>query len=354
MGAQMTLLDGRIVGDPLLRDRRLSPDGDEDQAEHSWWNTNADVIERLWANDGEVREALRTQYLSRARAFLTEGESPMIFEVGSGSGWVGRSLVRGTKSRLLGIDLSEAQVEISQKNAEAEGLGVQCTYVCANLSDTASHVGDLQAVSGSVIHAILHHLTWSEIDQVLTDVVRIGPGAKLFVYEPVLFRNSRGEGSLGVVGRVSRSLAVFSGLCALFSMQLYGRITSAARDRPFLELVDRVSSEAAENAWVLSPKEIVFDRDELLDTLGKHFFVKQSYLCNYIDMNAATMTATLRESGREKKVLMKLFLPILKALDRWLVSSGAIYDLCRGGRRSPVIDRFFPRYCFWGVECLPK
>jgi 2-polyprenyl-3-methyl-5-hydroxy-6-metoxy-1,4-benzoquinol methylase len=350
----MTLSDGRSAGDPLRRDRRLLPDRDEDRSEHSWWNTNAEIVERIWANDDDIRQALRAQYLSRARAFLTEGEFPMIFEVGSGSGWVGRSLVRGTNNRLLGIDLSEAQVEIAQKNAEAEGLGMQCTYVCSNLSDTGAHIKGLQAVSGAVIHAILHHLTWSEIDQVLTDVVRIGPGAKLFVYEPVIFRNIPGEGNAGLVRRLSRLLAVISGLCVLFSMRLYGRITSAARDLPFLQQVDRVSKEAVENQWVLSPKEVLFDRDELLDTLGKHFFVKQSYLCNYLDMNAAYMTSILREPGREKRVFLKLFLPALRALDRWLVSSGAIYELCRGGRRSRVIDRFFPQYCFWGVECLPK
>lgn len=343
----------QTAGDPLLRSRRFAPNPDEDRSEHSWWNSNADTVERIWANDDDTRQALRGHYLRRARTFLTERGSTeaVIVELGSGSGWVGRSLVLGTNSRLFGIDLSEAQVEIARRKAEAEGLGTQCAYVCANLSD-ARRIGDLPAVSGLVIHAILHHLTWSEIDQSLADAVRLAPAARLFVYEPVFFR--RDERRVGLVGRAWRLLAVSSALCVLLSMRLYGRITSGARDRRFMSEVDRMSREAAENEWVLSPKEIVFDRDELLDTLRKHFVVEQSYLCNYIDMVAAGMASVLREPGRQKRIFLSGFMPMLRGLDRWLVSSGAIYGLCRAGRRNRLIDAAFPRFCFWGVECSPK
>ena len=349
----MALSDDRTVADPLLRARRFAPDLDEDRSEHLWWNANADIVERIWANDDETRQALRAHYLSRASVFLTDGASSdaVIVELGSGSGWVGRSLIRGTKTRLFGIDVSEAQVEIARKEAEAEGLSAQCVYVCANLSD-APRIGDLRAVSGLVVHAILHHLTWSEIEQSLTDAVRIAPAAKLFAYEPVFFR--RDERSVGFVGRLSRLLAISSALCVLLSMRVYGRITSAARDRSVVAEADRIANQAAENKWVLSPKEIVFEREELLAALGKHFVVKQSYLCNYLDVVAAGMSSVLREPGRVKRVFLNAFLPILRGLDRWLVSSGAINELCGGGARSRLIDAFFPRFCFWGVECLPK
>jgi len=350
----MASSDDGTVGGPFLRARRVTPDLDEDRSEHLWWNANADIVERVWANDGDIRHALRAHYLGKARAFLTEGgsSSGVILELGSGSGWVGRALIRGTKSRLLGIDLSEAQVEIARREAEAEGLGAQCVYVCANLSDAAARIADLQAASGLVIHAVLHHLTWSEIDQCLADAVRVGPAAKLFAYEPVFFR--RDERSIGLLGHLSRLLAISSAICVLASMRLYGRITATARDRRIAAELDRIAREAAEHQWVLSPKEIVFEREELLDTLGKHFVVKQSYLCNYIDMDAAGMASVLRESGREKRVFLSTFLPVLRTLDRWLVSSGAIYELCSAGRRSRLIDAFFSRYCFWGVECSPK
>lgn len=350
----MASSDDASVGSAFLRARRTTPDLDEDRLEHLWWNSNADIVERVWANDDDIRRSLRDHYLRKARAFLTEGGSSgaVIVELGSGSGWVGRALVQGTKSRLLGIDLSEAQVEIARRKAEAEGLGAQCVYVCANLSDAAPRTEDLQSVSGLVIHAILHHLSWSEIDRSLSDAVRVGPAAKLFAYEPVFFR--RDERSVGLLARVSRMLAVSSSVCALSVMRLYGRMTAGARDSRLVAEMDRVSREAAEHEWVLSPKEIVFERQELLDTLGKHFIVKQSYLCNYTDMAAAGMAAILREPGREKRVFLNVFLPVFRALDRWLVSSGAIYELCTPGRRSRLIDAFFPRYCFWGVECLPK
>lgn len=350
----MDLSDKQPAGDPLLRARRFQPDLQEDRAEHAWWNTNANLVERVWANDDDTRHALRAHYLSKARLFLTESEAAesLIVEIGCGSGWVGRSLVRGARSRLLGIDLSETQVEIARKNAEAEGLSSQCVYLCANLSDAAPPIGDVRAVSGIVIHAILHHLTWSEIDHVLADVAKVGRAAKLFAYEPVFFPHEKP--SVGLVGHIVRLLAISITFCVLLAMRVYGRATATARDRGFAAQVDRVSREAAKNTWVLSPKEIVFERSELLNTLEKHFVVNRSYLCNYTDMVAAGMASVLRQRGREERVFLNAFMPVLRALDRWLVSSGAIYELCSGGRRSRLIDAFFPRFCFWGVECSPK
>src|SRR5689334_6181441 len=110
----MASSDDETVADPLRRARRFVPDRDEDRSEHSWWNAHADIVERMWANDDDTRQALRAHYLHRARVFLTEGGSTggAIVELGSGSGWVGRSLVRRTRIRILGIGLSEAQVEI--------------------------------------------------------------------------------------------------------------------------------------------------------------------------------------------------------------------------------------------------
>ena len=352
----MTLQDSKNNMDPLLRNRRSLPDHQEDRSEHLWWNANADLIERLWAHDSSVRLALRAEYLGKARGFLTKNVSSddIIFELGSGSGWVGRVLVEGTKNCLLGIDLSEAQVEISKKNAEAEGLSMQCTYVRANLSDSGSHINEHQTISGLLIHAILHHLTWSEIDQIFIDAVRLGPEAKLFAYEPVFFRQLHSKKKPSIVGRLSRLLAVFSVLCVLFLMRLFGLVTRAARDQNLVTRLDQVSREAAANQWVLSPKEVVFDHKELLDTLEKNYIVKRSYLCNYSDMSAATTASILHENSRQRCVYLKFFIPALRILDRWLVSSGAIYELCSGNPRWRLINRFFPRYCFWGVECLPK
>lgn len=351
----MTQSTENPITDPLLRKRLSVPDAAEDNSEHLWWNSNADLVERIWASDSEVRAALRTDYLGMARRFLTEnnGRDTFLFEIGSGSGWVGRALVQDTRSRVLGIDLSEAQVEIAKENAKAQGLDAQCGYICANLSEVAAHVPVSQEISGVVIHAILHHLTWTEVDKVLAEVVRQGPGAKLFVYEPVFFPNGVPPGFRRGTW-LSRKLAVLSSVGVLFSMRVFGRITAVGRDAAVLRRLDSVVKEAEKNHWVLSPKEVVFDHQELIDKLETSFRVKRAYLCNYIDMNAANMASVLKGPGISRWVYTKLYMPVLRRLDRWLVTSGAIFELCRGGPRSHLVDQHFPRYCFWGAECLPK
>jgi len=270
----MASLTSNSILDPLHRIRADSPNDIEDEREHLWWNTNADLIEIIWANDDEIRRLLRTPYLIKARNFLTENgfHTAIIFEIGSGSGWVGRLIIQGTQSRLFGIDLSEAQVDIAQTNAKDENLSAQCTYICANLSDAALHIKEQGVINGLVIHAILHHLTWSEINQILSDSVRLGQGAKLFAYEPVFFRKSRGESVRGnIFSGLSRMMAVSCSLCALIIMRLFGRLFSVDRDLNILDRLDRVTKEAVENQFVLSPKEVVFDHRELIETLDRYY-----------------------------------------------------------------------------------
>lgn len=343
------------INDPLLRKRLHVPDVAEDENEHKWWNSNADLIDRIWANDGDVRDAVRTGYLETASRFLVEnnGSDTFLFEIGSGSGWVGQALVRDTRTNLLGIDLSEAQVEIAQQNAKAQGLDAQCTYVCANLSEVATYIPNAKAITGVVIHAILHHLTWSEIDNVLAETARQAPAAKLFVYEPVFFPEGAPAGFRRGSG-LSRQLAVFSSLAVLFSMRVFGRLTAVRRDSAVLRQIDIVSRQAQENQWVLSPKEVVFGQPELISALGKSFRVQGSHLCNYLDLNAAQSAALLKGPGLVSSVYTRVFLPALQRLDRWLVSSGAIFDLCNGKPRNRIVEQHFPRYCFWGVECQSK
>ena len=341
--------------DPLLRNRRDFPDNAEDQAEHLWWNVNADLVERLWANDGGVRTALRSEYLGKVASFFSEGavNNATIIELGSGSGWVGRYLVQGSNNNLLGIDLSEAQVTLAKNNADAANLDRQCKYICANISDSVKHINEDQIITGLLIHAILHHLTKSEIDQLLINVVNLAPQAKFFAYEPVFFPNIRGENNTGFISRASKILAVTSALSILILMRIYGRVISASRDKDFLDRVDKVSRDAIKNQWVFSPKEIVFDQEVFLATLGKSFNVKRTYCCNYLDIEAATMAAILFDKSHGKWMYIKFFIPVLRLLDKWLVASGSIYELCNGKNNSKLISLFFPKFCFWGVECIP-
>jgi 2-polyprenyl-3-methyl-5-hydroxy-6-metoxy-1,4-benzoquinol methylase len=347
---------GEEFADPLMRSRRDFPDPAEDIIEHIWWNKHADLIERVWANDLEIREALRKKYLSNACLFLTDNtiQPGTIFEVGSGSGWVGRLLIKGTIFRLLGMDLSEAQVMLAKQEAEKEGLSGQCEYVCTNISEASQHLREYGSVSGLLIHAILHHLTWSEINQIFSDITKLNFGAKLFVYEPVFFESAIDSKKNKFFNTISGAMAIFVSFLALALMKMIGAIASPSIDPVISEKMNLVSDEAIANNYVLSPKEVVFEYSELIRTIDKYFVLKESHVCNYLDISAAYLASIMQQNSLFRIIIYKIFIPLLRFLDVWLASTGAINKLCCRGKRGYFIDKVFPRYCFWGINYLPK
>lgn len=319
------------MNEPGFRRRRQTPDPAEDTLEEQWWDAHADVVDSIWAMPEPLRSALRLPYLRKASRFLiaeTRQFPVEILEVGCGSGWVGQLLASPGKLHVTGIDLSHRQLEIAVEQAERLGLTGCCHYERANLAEFI--LREQGRFHGVLLHAILHHLTWSEMDNVLAEIARLGTGARVYIYEPVHLERLPPAPAwlkrcVGVPLEAARKRAAYYG---------------TACEREKIAALDAMVSESQQKKWVLSPKEIVFHEQEFKEWLAKKLKVHRYYLCNYVSVPVA-QAACYHPDDRFWREMKNRYLPWSMAVDRLLDSTG-------------WIRRIADDYVFMGYECTVK
>jgi 2-polyprenyl-3-methyl-5-hydroxy-6-metoxy-1,4-benzoquinol methylase len=321
-----------------MRERSQVPDPAIDREEETWWNDNADVVEAIWAMAEPVRQAIRAPYLERARRFFLEGKNgsaALLLEVGCGSGWVGRMIADRQRLRIIGLDIASEQIRLAKENAASAGLGDVCEYRCQNLADFT--VSDAKSVSCVLMHAILHHLSWQEIRSVLHQLRALGPGTRIFIYEPVYLADPDDPPAPETAeARRARKLAEWpQRACGWFS-----RIFRPSRDRALVKKVETLAKTAQAQGRILSPKEVVFREPEILSALGEIGEVTERYLCDFTSMPTAQYGTTLRNP-----TLQRLFgatvVPLARRIDAALFRRGQI----------PLVTR---QYVFMGYHCVVR
>jgi SAM-dependent methyltransferase len=83
--------------------------------------------------------------------------------------------------RLDGIDLSEAQVELARRRAQALGLD-EARFWCASAAGLPRET----FYDGIIVHAVLHHLNAAQRRDLLAQLgALLVPGGRLYMYEPL-------------------------------------------------------------------------------------------------------------------------------------------------------------------------
>ncbi len=156
-----------------------------DSEEQEWWAANGDLEEDFcWVQTPLARRMLRGHYLRRARRFI--GAGTRVLELGCGTGWAGLELIRGTDSRLVGLDSSPEQIDRARTASEAAGTAGRAIYAVAGTAEAEAATGG-DPFDAVVTHAFLHHLSTREIEAVLDESrSRLRPGGALVVLEPVV------------------------------------------------------------------------------------------------------------------------------------------------------------------------
>lgn len=335
------------------RIRQQVPDSALDTQEHQWWNEYSDVIERVWANNPPAREALRSEYLDRAKEFLLDGakDRPLVIELGCGSGWVGHAIARNGEFSVLGIDLSESQIKLANENAVKAGLSQYCTYRCMNLSEVSDLVKSAKNYSGVLIHAILHHLTWNEIHQVLATVRELRAETKLYIYEPITFPAPKPTANPLLLA--ARWAAIGIAILGIILVRVVDKFYRGQRDTELVKTSTQMFKLAADNNWVLSPKEIVFSYDEMHTTLSKYFSVRSAYLCNYLDTIPAFL-ASLSKDQNPPWMYTKVLTPLMRIADKLLFKTGALTLVSTYHQSNGFLKKLFPPFGFYAFECENK
>jgi 2-polyprenyl-3-methyl-5-hydroxy-6-metoxy-1,4-benzoquinol methylase len=322
-----------------VKQRTQIPDPTIDRLEELWWNQNAETVESVWAQPLIVREAVRNHYLLKAKQFFLQSSTKRpigVLEVGCGSGWVGRAIAELETIKIIGIDLSERQIEIARRNAIEARIDSACEYHCQNLADFV--MSKNYDVSCVLIHAILHHLSWQEIDTLLTQISSLGKNTRVFVYEPVYLgkENSYSQWNDSIYKKLAWLIArlplMLGKTVLLGKKQFYNQALA--------KQMQSISKEAIQNNWVLSPKEVIFQETEFLESLSQYFDVGDRYLCNYTSM-AIGHLVSMYESSKIYDVFSKTVLPLARSVDNFLFETN-------------LLSQAASNYVFMGYECLVK
>jgi len=287
--------------------RIVDPDPALDKLEQDWWNENAELVERIWAQTPAIQKSIRLPYLKKMRSFFLRGAAGKkikILEVGCGSGWVCRHIA-GPDVHITGTDFSEKQLEIARENATKENKSSYCSYELAD----ASYFPD--GFDGVVIHAVLHHLSEKELRHFFSVLKKIRKGTKVFFYEPFFINPTTRPPSLA-----EKVLSNLSSRIKYYAMKTIAK--SGEKDHALVQKLDNIAKLAEENGWYISPKEVPFREGELESYLSADFTLKDRYFVNKTDLEISQMLGYYRLDQKPSPVFTNFFIPAAIMLDRWL------------------------------------
>jgi SAM-dependent methyltransferase len=274
-----------------------------DKQEMDWWNFNANLIEKIWALNYDMQMLIRLPYLSKMKRFFFKGNKSKqlnILEIGCGSGWVCR-LVADDSFKVLGTDFSKEQIDIAKKEAILFNKNKYCNY---EIADASTFEKDFDGV---VIHALLHHLSKEELSVFFNQLAKIKSGTKVYIYEPTFMKPLSGVPSYKdkLINKIITKLKSF----AINKAQKIGKSDSNLQTG-----VENLYKEARENGWYLSPKEVPFYEEELLNYLQPLFNIEKKYIVNRTDLEIA-QALMLNKIEKPNFLYSKILIPLSTWLD---------------------------------------
>lgn len=287
----------------MRTERILNSDLEIDNEERDWWNHNADMIEKIWAQNIEMQNVIRKPYLKKMKKFFLKGskKTPVrILEVGCGSGWVCR-LVADENFHIVGTDFSESQLRIAKEMAVKFQKSNYCTYEMADASEFKKDI------DGIVIHALLHHLSAKELEVFFKNFSNLLPGTKVFIYEPAFLERAD---KVTFYDRVINKLIRIVKTKALNIIKQKGQV-----DTDLENALAKVYSDADSNGWYISPKEVPFYENELESYLLPHCSLSKKYIVNKTDLDIS-QAMTLNSIETPPFIISKVYIPIARFLDR--------------------------------------
>lgn len=258
-----------------MRTTRITESTPElDKLENEWWNSNAELIEQVWAQSYEIQKAIRLPYLKKAKKFLQNNQDQsLIWEVGCGTGWVCR-MIADEHFHVIGTDFSESQIRIANESAKAFGKEAYCKYL---LTDANTRI---EGHSGILISAILHHLSKVELEGFFKLIEDQKKGVRVFLFEPVFIEAKNNNGAwiallIKQLPKIYRSL-----VGALIKL-------SGKKNVKLINDVNGLFVQAEKNNWFLSPKEVPLYESELNEYLNRYFTIHDSYFVNKSELEIA-------------------------------------------------------------------
>ena len=158
------------------------------ESELRWWDRFADVMATQWNLTPRMNRAVRADYERDYQDFLWKPGGTLL-DVGCGTGVRTHSLAR-RGMEVDGIDFSARQLALARSLADQEGVPGMHFFQRDLVRDDWS--GRQRQYDSVFINALLHHLTYEELDLVFQRLrACVKPGGRLYLYEPLLSGGDR-------------------------------------------------------------------------------------------------------------------------------------------------------------------
>jgi ubiquinone/menaquinone biosynthesis C-methylase UbiE len=288
-----------------MRTKRIENSTKEvDELERQWWNSNAETIEKIWAQSFSLQKIVRVPYLEKMKKFFlnSTNKRPLkILEIGCGSGWVCR-LVADKDFHIIGTDFSEAQIALAKEMAARQEKEEYCSY---EVADASAFEKD---VDGVVIHALLHHLSENELQNFFRQFAEIKKGVRVFMYEPVFL--DKQPGKAGFFDRAINKVIHEVKMVAIKKAKKTGH-----EDVKLNEKIKKIFNDAQKNGWYISPKEVPFYEKELDGYMKPLCTLQKKYIVNRSDLEIAEILAAWKIE-KPGFLFSGILIPLVRQLDK--------------------------------------
>lgn len=281
-----------------------------ERRELEWWQTFAEAEERFaWVQTPSMQKILRGHYVDEILQLA--GSSGSILELGCGVGWLSLALANAGATRVVGVDFSQAQINIANQRAKVAALDDHVRFVC---TDGTSGNEQKQNYDCVVVHGFLHHLNQMEIERTIESIPRLLNSSGAFiVFEPVRYTKDCGVKCSPWQRRQEFLMRLATG------GQRLGVRRMSKEEKNWRDILAR--RDWGKSPHGPSPKEMPFEPGELENYLAPYFKIERRRVCMAIS-HLVTQQWLLR--GLSHPLSTRLLLPFIARLaakwDRRLAS----------------------------------
>jgi SAM-dependent methyltransferase len=279
-----------------------------------WWEQYALLEERYaWVLPPRLQPLARGRYLNKvAEAFAG---CRHVVDFGCGNGWIARELASRVGCSITGLDFSEPQIALARAGGTAGGR------IDFRVIDS---VDALPRADGYLLHGVLHHLSITEIADLLSALsMRGSDGARVVVVEPVRFCGH--EPTTEQRRTLERATAL---------------VAEVARRRDEAGVIESAETRAirgrlAQRWWGKdpygpSPLEKPFENGELAELLKQYFYVRDHSLVQLLDASqvlAGELALLDRDAPDLAARLARELFPAADAVEREILAWASRPDL---------------------------
>lgn len=300
-----------------------------DADEMNWWEKFADIEEQFcWVQTPAIQKFLRGKYLRRIVDLCSN--NARIAELGCGTGWLSILLAKMGAKRVFGLDFSDAQIQKARKRSIEAGVDRQVSFETIDVSYLNSNKEKFNAI---VLHGFLHHLTTTEIRQVIATAHKmLSTNGRLIIWEPVRYQS-------GEINKTQRRLLdrmEFLKRLPLRGQRWKIRKINTKEQQTRDAIAQRFTGEPPRGP---SPKEMPFEPNELPTLMSQYFSVQKRERC----MASSHLIA-------QETLLMELSQPLLARSIRWPLLTIARFTERRILSQEPPPSDI---WIFEMFECIP-